>query len=714
MGDFEISLNGLLPIEISKDVLFANNTDGKPNMTLTQISDFLDDNFFWKSGVKIKQLRDITLNQNLYCQLPAYSEFDGDGFVVNLGETSIAGLFKTSDDSSITDRDLRLNSASVVKNVGVIGGYTSSEIYSGIEISGGFIIRGNQSYFKVQNCYSTGKIYHFGGGICGFRSGINGYVHIENCYSTGQIGSNGESGGICGPAVGVYGKALIKNCYSTGSIGPGAGGICAWGAGHNGTWIYYQNINYNSVSECIIENCYSTGDISINGSGIAPSAGGGGGFCIIKNCYSTGNVNNGGSGIGIGLGYDGTCIVQNCYVAGLVSSNGCGISYENIAGGNGKVYILNTFFNGKLIKSINPDSNVYYNSTTVKLTSEFEIPSNTLGNITNQLLTQNFPTFDIEINKGTIYNLIGRNYTVPATPTWSQDINWIAPDTTKGKLNKYPRLKAFTETPWDSSYYQNYISNPPLLNRPNQPLLFSGNYTGFLCGQSTGNITLNPSGGSPSYSYQLNGIPKTLPQPNLAFDDYKVKITDQNNNSLEKTFYLTIQAEFTVTPTQINENKGMININYIHNGIGPYIIKYKKSTEDAYKIFTPISISSIFSNAIINLSSGDYNIKIIGTDSCEKDFIVTVNENPQTTINNSKNSILYLPYGKKIVLRANDIINNNNNSNSNISIVSNYSWYKDGIFYSNNKNILISKEGLYTLKINGEEKGANCKIIYSL
>jgi hypothetical protein len=217
----------------------------------------------WTDSVTFNLLKNISLNSTYatkFSKLSAKSIFNGQNYTIDFGDTEdIIGLFSTI--------DTNFNDAITIKNLGILNGTTA--------IRGGFIINESQIYFKIQNCYSTGKISDYGGGICGY--GVIGQAFLENCYSIGnQIGKG--AGGICGAQAGSYnGICNIINCYSTGSIGQDGGGICGQLAGIEGN--------------CTIQNCYSTGSINQAAGGICGGqAGSYNGICDIRNCYSTGSI----------------------------------------------------------------------------------------------------------------------------------------------------------------------------------------------------------------------------------------------------------------------------------------------------------------------------------------------------------------------------------------------------------------------------------------
>lgn len=144
----------------------------------------------------------VTLNHPTnYIQLNKHDLFDGNGFEIDLTGVTTEGLFAISTDVTSIDNSPE------VKNLGVTNGILSNY--------GGFIIREEQKYFKVTNCYSTGTISGTGaGGIAGRHAGYAGSCTITNCYNTGII-SGINSGGIAGNAAGRNGSCTIQNCYTT-------------------------------------------------------------------------------------------------------------------------------------------------------------------------------------------------------------------------------------------------------------------------------------------------------------------------------------------------------------------------------------------------------------------------------------------------------------------------------------------------------------------
>ena len=253
--------------------------------------------------------------------------FDGAGYTIDMtGVNDCAGLFDCSGGDA--------GANATIKKLGVLNGITAN--------NGGFIVRKEQKFFTVDDCYSTGDISGYAaGGICGFVVGHEGSCTITNCYSTGDLIYR-FSGGICGSYAGYRGSCTITNCYSTGDnvLSTYSGGICGAAAGREGV--------------CTITNCYSTSNnIGNSGGGICGRRAGYSGSCTVTNCYSTSNnIGNSAGGIcGDAAGYSaGLCTVTNCYstdFTDLSHNTGTGISPMN---GN---WNKNLISNGSVDNSLN-------------------------------------------------------------------------------------------------------------------------------------------------------------------------------------------------------------------------------------------------------------------------------------------------------------------------------------------------------------------------
>jgi hypothetical protein len=174
------------------------------------------------------------------------------------------------------------------------GGITGAESFIGINVNS-----------SINNCYSKGNIFGTSaGGIIGQASAtLDCKLEISYCYSIGNISGN-NSGGIAGGlSGGVSGVLTIIKCYSSGTIsGSNAGGICGY---------YVGETSGNTVAD----SCYSLGAISgTNAGGIYGTNAGNDGSATAINCYSAGLLSGAGDR-GIFGGSPGTVTRTNCYVA---------------------------------------------------------------------------------------------------------------------------------------------------------------------------------------------------------------------------------------------------------------------------------------------------------------------------------------------------------------------------------------------------------------
>jgi hypothetical protein len=247
---------------------------------------------------------------------------DGKGHQFHMGskgDHSSYGLFDIDD--SVTD----LLHAPVIKNLRV-----KSRVY---DYGAGGLVRGGNSYFKVQNCQHQGRLDIYCGGLCG--GGCSNFIIINSDVDEEAIEMGG--GGICGSDCQ---DGTITGCTSRGLIrgafffeGDGAGGICGYNCSSltitkcssSGDIAYSSGgIVGTSCEFMTISDCFSTGDIGEMGGGIT---GTGCGNSVISKCYSTGRIGAQGGGI------CGSCVytnetgmtIEDCYSTGRIGEGGGGI-----------------------------------------------------------------------------------------------------------------------------------------------------------------------------------------------------------------------------------------------------------------------------------------------------------------------------------------------------------------------------------------------------
>lgn len=162
----------------------------------------------------------------------------------------------------------------------------------------------------------------------------NCWGNIKNCHTNGII-SGKYTGGICGENFGNNNKSVINNCSTLGNMyGSSTGGIVG-----------------SSAHNIIFNNCISYGKICGNGCG--GISGYDGKYLEFKGCCSSGNIMGSMSG---GLcGFNSLNItINNCFTTGNIGTD-------------------NSFANGGLISSVNP------NSDSITINNCY-----TLGNITTK------------------------------------------------------------------------------------------------------------------------------------------------------------------------------------------------------------------------------------------------------------------------------------------------------------------------------------------
>ena len=241
--------------------------------------------YLTQSGNTYTLNQDIVLSDNSYFNLNNET-FDGNGHTITIdGVTGFSGVFHT------------ISSDVVIKNLGVLATNGSTLSTDNTESGSGWVVTDNtidHNSLLIQNCYSTGPIASYGGGICGYYCSYG--IIIENCYSTGNIDTG--AGGIVGSKFGddlegYGGYSKIINCFSTGAInGSKAGGI-------TGTYLGSDIMDHKGFHVEIV-NCYSTGDINgTSAGGISGSDTADSGTVLYSNCYSTGSF---GSGSGVNAG----------------------------------------------------------------------------------------------------------------------------------------------------------------------------------------------------------------------------------------------------------------------------------------------------------------------------------------------------------------------------------------------------------------------------
>ena len=153
------------------------------------------------------------------------------------------------------------------------------------------------------------------------------------------------------------------------------------------------------------------------------------------------------------------------------------------------------------------------------------------------------------------------------------------------------------------------------ISQPLTSITSSLSATDLLCFESTGDITLNVSGGTPNYSFLWNSGEITQDLNGITAGNYTVNISDNNACEVIETITVSDPSEIQLTESVNNllcfeDNKGSIDITVIGGTLQySFLWSNGETTED-----------------ISNLSSGTYTLLILDANECEHEDLFTVNQ----------------------------------------------------------------------------------------
>ena len=141
-------------------------------------------------------------------------------------------------------------------------------------------------------------------------------------------------------------------------------------------------------------------------------------------------------------------------------------------------------------------------------------------------------------------------------------------------------------------------------------------------GNSTGGVTVAAVGGTPQYSYELNGVTNNTGVFNnqLAEGPYTVTVTDNNNCTATTQVTITQPPLLTLSATHQNlrcklDGTGSIDLS-VSGGTTPYT--YQWSTQGSANYAT--------SQDLNNIQSGNYSVTVTDANGCTHDTTITVTE----------------------------------------------------------------------------------------
>ena len=151
----------------------------------------------------------------------------------------------------------------------------------------------------------------------------------------------------------------------------------------------------------------------------------------------------------------------------------------------------------------------------------------------------------------------------------------------------------------------------------------SGTTTGTTCGGNNGIVTVSVSGGSPIYTYVLDGgstVQSSLSSTtftNLTSGVHSVNVTDNSNCSQTINFAIapSTNVDFVLTTTDSTVgNNGSITA-LITNGEPPFTLTWSDN------------VNGQTESTVTNLSAGTYTLTIVDDNGCEKVRTVVINGN---------------------------------------------------------------------------------------
>jgi gliding motility-associated-like protein len=144
--------------------------------------------------------------------------------------------------------------------------------------------------------------------------------------------------------------------------------------------------------------------------------------------------------------------------------------------------------------------------------------------------------------------------------------------------------------------------------------------TDVLCtGDATGTATVNPSGGTPGYTYSWNTFPVQTTQTavNLYQGGYTVYVTDTNNCVDSFTVVINQPQALGAAPSQTNVNcfgdsTAMASVS-VTGGITPYTYSWNT---------TPVQVT----DTAFNLPAGTYTVSILDSNNCTASATVIITQ----------------------------------------------------------------------------------------
>ncbi|MFK8007335.1 MAG: LamG-like jellyroll fold domain-containing protein [Saprospiraceae bacterium] len=194
-------------------------------------------------------------------------------------------------------------------------------------------------------------------------------------------------------------------------------------------------------------------------------------------------------------------------------------------------------------------------------------------------------------------------------PGYSYDWNTSATTSTINGLVASTYTVTITDNSSCSIVNSFTVGEPPVLNTTiskTDPLCF---------GETTGELTANPTGGTTSYSYEWNTGAITQTINNLGAGTYTVTVTDKNDCSTSLSEVISTPTEMSTThsstePLCNGDSDGNITVTP-SGGVSPYTYQWNVAGT---------------SNTLNNISAGNYTVTITDLQNCNLIYNITLTE----------------------------------------------------------------------------------------
>ncbi|MCB0397241.1 MAG: gliding motility-associated C-terminal domain-containing protein [Flavobacteriales bacterium] len=169
------------------------------------------------------------------------------------------------------------------------------------------------------------------------------------------------------------------------------------------------------------------------------------------------------------------------------------------------------------------------------------------------------------------------------------------------------------------------------VNEPNADLTAATNVTNALCkGASDGTATVNPAGGTPTYTYLWNNGQTTQTATGLSAGTYQVTVTDANGCTNVSVVSATV-GEPTVLALAGSEIQSTCG-----NSNGSAIVTPSGGTPG----YTYLWGNGQTGDTAVGLLAGNYNVTVTDNNGCQKNIQVSVNDQNGPSATASSTNVL--------------------------------------------------------------------------